>query len=259
MALEEGIHLRRDRAESFGSIAADYDRYRPSYPTALIDDLAALRPDTVLDVGCGTGKAATLLAACGLDVLGVEPDPAMAAVARTNGIHVEVAHFETWPDAGRRFDLITCAQAWHWVDPAVGPLRAAQLLNPGGTLALFWNYDDIEQRAQDVVDNVYAQYAPELLDQAANGGGRHDQQAFLRDLGDSGAFDSVGAHTYAWERAAPVESWLRRAGTQSEHLLLGPQRLGRLLDALREALVDIGPQIHSAGGTYTIRASGPRA
>lgn len=257
--MEQGVHLRRDRAESFGSIAADYDRYRPSYPPPLIDDLVALRPDTVLDVGCGTGKAATLLAARGLTVLGVEPDPAMAAVARTHGIHVEVGHFETWPDAGRRFDLITCAQAWHWVDPAVGPSRAAQLLRPDGTLALFWNYDDLEQRAQDVVDRVYTQHAPELLARVGNGGGRHDRQAFVRDLADSGAFDSVGTHTYGWERAAPVESWLRRVGTQSEHLLLGPQRLTRLLDALREALSDTGPQIHSTGGTYTIRASGPRA
>jgi SAM-dependent methyltransferase len=81
---------RRDRAESFGQVAQEYDRYRPSYPAALIDVLAALRPHAVLDVGCGTGKAASLLVERGLSVLGVEIDPQMAAVARGHGIEVEV-------------------------------------------------------------------------------------------------------------------------------------------------------------------------
>ena len=50
--------------------------------------------------------------------------------------NVEVSSFEDWPDNGRTFDLITCAQAWHWVDPAVGAAKAARLLAPGGELAL---------------------------------------------------------------------------------------------------------------------------
>jgi hypothetical protein len=35
------LHLERDRAESFGSVAEQYDRYRPAFPGALLDDLAA--------------------------------------------------------------------------------------------------------------------------------------------------------------------------------------------------------------------------
>jgi 2-polyprenyl-3-methyl-5-hydroxy-6-metoxy-1,4-benzoquinol methylase len=119
VALDE-LHLDRARAESFGSVAEQYDRYRPTYPDALIDDLAALQPAQVLDVGCGTGKAAVALARRGLSVLGVELDERMADVARGHGISVEVAAFETWDDAGRRFDLITCAGAWHWIDHGPG-------------------------------------------------------------------------------------------------------------------------------------------
>jgi predicted RNA methylase len=52
------------------------------YPDALLDDLATLRPAHVLDVGCGTGKAAVGLARSGLSVLSVELDPRMAEVAR---------------------------------------------------------------------------------------------------------------------------------------------------------------------------------
>lgn len=57
------LHQDRARAQSFGTDAARYDRARPSYPAALVDALLEEKADRVLDVGCGTGKAARLLAA----------------------------------------------------------------------------------------------------------------------------------------------------------------------------------------------------
>src|SRR5882757_9084684 len=134
-------YLDRARAESFGSIAALYDRYRPAYSGALFDDLAALRPSRVLDIGCGTGQVARGLARRGLAVLGVEPDAHMATVARSHAIPIDVATFEAWDDAHQQFDLITCGAAWHWIDPALGLAKAARILTPGGTLARFWNYE----------------------------------------------------------------------------------------------------------------------
>lgn len=44
-------HHDRARAESFGSVAAQYDSYRPTHSDALLDDLAALGPAQVHDVG----------------------------------------------------------------------------------------------------------------------------------------------------------------------------------------------------------------
>ena len=131
-----GAYRDRDRAESFGAIAAQYDRARPRYPAALFDELATVAGVDTLDVGCGTGKASVLLAARGLRVLGVEVDPAMAAVARARGVEVEVGAFETWDDRGRTFDLVTSAQAWHWVDPDAGARQAARVLRPDGVVAL---------------------------------------------------------------------------------------------------------------------------
>jgi SAM-dependent methyltransferase len=247
---DELTHTQRARAESFGAVAADYDKYRPSYPAALIDDLVSGGPRTVLDVGCGTGKAARLLAGRGLTVLGVEVDPQMADVARGHGIEVEVGSFEQWDDGGRTFDLITCAQAWHWIDPAIGAPKLVRLLNAGGVVALFWNFADFDPKTRAVVDSVYRRFAPELADPPTAG----DDRTHLKALEATGAFSTVTTRTYDWQRTDTAEQWVGNIGTQSNHLLLGPDRLPKLQAALLEALTAAGGEVHHTGGTYTIWA-----
>lgn len=248
-SVEDPSHLNRARAESFGAVAAEYDRFRPGYPDQLIDDLVALRPAAVLDIGCGTGKAARLLAARGVAVLGVEIDPAMAAVARSRGLDVEVASFEGWDDAGRRFDLIISAQAWHWVDPAVAAPKAAGLLHPGGTVALFWNYDEPEPGTARRIEDVYRALAPELISEHHNQPTRH-----LDALRATGAFSCVETHKYEWQTTMPADDWVGMVGTQSAHLQLGAQRLAAVKQALLRTLHEGGGTVPLTGGTYTIWA-----
>jgi len=134
------LHRHRQVAESFGADAERFDRARPSYPVALVERIVAASPGpAVLDVGCGTGIAARQFQAAGCRVLGVDPDPRMAGLARQSGVEVEVAAFEAWDPAGRVFDAVIAGQAWHWVDPVAGAVKAAQVLRPGGRLAVFWN------------------------------------------------------------------------------------------------------------------------
>jgi SAM-dependent methyltransferase len=248
---DPATHTQRDRAESFGRVAADYDRYRPGYPARLVDDLLARRPANVLDIGSGTGKAARLFAERGVPVLGVEIDPQMAAIARGHGLTVEEGSFEEWDDAGRTFDLITAAQAWHWVDPVAGARKAARLLRPGGELAVFWNFEELAAGDRAVIEGVYAELAPELLSLPGAGtDGIH-----RRRLEESGCFAEVRAVTYPAELAWPVAEWVGNIGTHSALLQLGP-RLPDLLDRLTAALLARGPVVRASGGTYLIRARG---
>jgi len=133
-------HQAREVAESFGAEASRYDRARPGYPAALVERIVAASPGReILDVGCGTGIVARQFQAAGCTVLGVDPDPRMADQARARGLEVEVGTFESWEPNGRAFDAIVAGQAWHWVDPVAGAIRAASAVRPGGRFAVFWN------------------------------------------------------------------------------------------------------------------------
>ena len=244
-------HDQRDRAESFGAVAELYDRYRPGYPEELIDALAALRPAKVLDVGCGTGKAARQLTARGLHVLGVEIDADMAAVARASGIEVEVAPFEQWDERGRTFDLVVSGQAWHWVDPAVGAPKLVRLLRDGGTACLFWNYDDFDERMEAVLDDVFGRLAPELQPDTRAG----EDAIHERTLRETGAFASVEVRDYRWPETLPVDEWVARVSTYSKQLLLGPQRLAEVQAGLRDALrAEFGETLRLTQGTHSLWA-----
>jgi SAM-dependent methyltransferase len=199
------LYEHRSRAESFGDVADLYDRVRPSYPPELVDallaDAPARRPEDVLDVGCGTGIAGALLAARGCNVLGVEVDGRMAELARSKGLSVEEAPFERWDDAGRRFDLLVCAQAWHWIDPAAGSDRAARVLRPGGQIGLFWNLGDPSPAARERLAPVYSELEPELENYSIVLGRQsgRDREA-VTGLAESGQFDEMRVREFPWQR-----------------------------------------------------------
>lgn len=254
----------RARAESFGAAAQAYDRFRPSYPESLVTDLARLAAAAggrrALDVGCGTGLFARLLTARGLDVLGVDVDPDMAAVAREHGVQVEVAPFETWDDRGRRFELITCAQAWHWIDPALAAPKAAQLLRPGGTLAVFWNYGELEPDLQRLTERVYERVVPGW-DGSIVVGHLKDGRRHVEELRDCGRFAVVGTFTYDWRQDYTPTEWVSMVQTHSNHLRLPPHtRAAVARELIAELTAEVGRhgRLSVAYGTYTVLARTPR-
>jgi SAM-dependent methyltransferase len=157
---------------AFGRVAELYDRARPAYPPAAIDAVAELAGLTsgsaIFEVGAGTGKAAVLLAARGLRTVAIEPDPAMAELARANcarfGSQVEIVEsdFERWRAPERR-PAVVSAQAWHWISPQDGYRRAHEALTDGGRLIAMWTVPDWEQCAlSGAFAGVYRATVPDM-------------------------------------------------------------------------------------------------
>ncbi|MGH3004194.1 MAG: class I SAM-dependent methyltransferase [Gaiellaceae bacterium] len=125
--------------------ADTYDAFRPSPPQALLDVLSHVaqtpHPSLVVDLGCGTGLSTRAWSERADDVVGVEANPAMLEQAATAGgpRYVEATADQTGLPGGRA-DLVTCAQSFHWMEPAPVLAEAARLLRPGGAFAAY-DYD----------------------------------------------------------------------------------------------------------------------
>jgi SAM-dependent methyltransferase len=133
-----------DRRLSFGATAQTYDRFRPGYPaTAAAWLVGAIAPARVLDVGSGTGRLATTLAGLGYDVLAVEPDDGMRAVAEAAlPGRTAAGSAEDLPADDASVDAVVAGQAFHWFDPERALPEIARVLRPGGWLGVIWNVRD---------------------------------------------------------------------------------------------------------------------
>ncbi|KAF4408505.1 class I SAM-dependent methyltransferase [Streptomyces lycii] len=244
-------HEARRMAESFGVDARRYDQARPGYPDALVARIVAGSPGTdVLDVGCGTGIAARQFQAAGGAVLGVEPDARMAGFARARGLEAEVASFEAWHPAGRTFDTVIAAQSWHWVDPDAGPVKAAQVLRPGGRLAIFGH---VYEPPAEVAEPFAAAYRRAAPDSPLNGGParrpldlyRAAYAKFADKIRETGQFDDPEQWRFDWEQSYTRDQWLDLLPTTGGLTQLRPDQLAGILDA-------VGDAVDSLGGRFTM-------
>lgn len=137
-----------DPKSRFSSRVEDYIRYRPGYPPAVIETLAAacgLAPGwRVADIGSGTGLLTRLFLDLGCRVWGVEPNDAMRAagerlLAAYPGFTSLAGSAEETglPDAS--MDMVAAGQAFHWFDPQRARVEFLRILRPGGWAALVWN------------------------------------------------------------------------------------------------------------------------
>jgi SAM-dependent methyltransferase len=241
--------LAQERSRLFGQHAEAYDRFRPSYPEAVIDELLGPVPAglEVLDVGCGTGIASRQIAQRGAKVLGVELAPPMAEIARGHGVQVEIAAFEGWDAAGRTFDRVTSAQAWHWLDLPIATAKAASVLRPGGRLGLIWNAgcqsDDLADALEEVYTSVvrrgghrlFRGYAVDRSSDMRTGLG--SEIAAVRAVPD---FGTPTEKWFPWTREYQRDEWLDQLVSRSDHAALESTVRDRLFEAIGAAIDDQG-------------------
>jgi SAM-dependent methyltransferase len=192
----------------FDDIAAEYDRHRPAYPDKLIDQACRVAGigsgDRVLEVGCGTGQLTRSLISRGLRVTAVEPGTNLISLARQNlegAGDVEFVHarFEDARLSSGQFRAVFSASAFHWVDPEASWQRAADVLVPGGTLALVQYFGMEEARSKHDQDAALAAIGKVAPDVAASWPAYRDLDGTLagierRRANISQAWSWLGSH-----------------------------------------------------------------
>jgi SAM-dependent methyltransferase len=235
----------------FDEAAELYDRVRPSYPTALVDDLVALSgiPPTarVLEIGIGTGQLTRPLAERGYEIVGVELGAGLAAVARRNlepfpSVTVVNAAFEEWELPRQQFDLVVAASSFHWLDPEMRVTKAADALRPrgalatigtnhvaGGTEAFFVDVMACYERWDPTDSTGWPGYASPL---PQADGIRSDSD----ELDRSGRFGPATFRRHLWDETYSSAGYIETLLTYSGHRALDEEPRAGLLECIRELI-----------------------
>lgn len=138
----------KNPTERFSGRVANYAKYRPGYPAAVLDfmkkELDFNITSVIADVGSGTGLLSELFLDNGNRVYGIEPNREMREAAelllRKYWKFTSIdGRAEATTLKRRSVDFITAGQAFHWFDPVKAREEFARILKPSGWVVLIWN------------------------------------------------------------------------------------------------------------------------
>ncbi|ANH81006.1 methyltransferase type 11 [Niabella ginsenosidivorans] len=172
-----------DSTTRFSNRVADYVKYRPHYPEAVVtfleNDFQLHKGMTIADIGSGTGISSELFLKKGYTVLGIEPNTKMREKSReqlegynhftaVNG----TAEATTLSDSS--VDAIFAGQAFHWFNRELARPEFERVLKPEGIAALIWNErltgSPFEKEYEQLIrqhGNQYKKVAHRNIDEAA--------------------------------------------------------------------------------------------
>lgn len=225
--------------QEFDGLAADYERFRPRYPSTLLKAVAAKLPPgpapRVVDAGAGTGVALEGLLPLlppGARVAAADISQDMISRGRQKFPQVEwhVTEAEPFLERSSEVTLVVAAQSYQWMDRPRFRRAARACLVPGGCLAVLQNNRDYG------VSEFLSEYES-LLEELSPGYSRSyrafDVAAELQE-----AFGNCQAGRTTWERAMRREDFagMTRSSTQVQRALDAcgeefTRRLEKLIDA----------------------------
>jgi SAM-dependent methyltransferase len=253
-------NTNRTAALDFGKLADHYDAGRvaqtPEFVRQATARLGISASTRLLEVGAGTGQLTGTLLAAGGDVVAVEPAQPLAERLKRNyasyvasgRLRICTQLFETLRPADfEPFPQIWSSDAWHWVDPAAGYRRAAELLAPEGLLICTWRFPvltdpDLQRR----LNLVYSRLNPDLV---------RDPEAHVaeleplleegrREVSESGYMATIDHWTQEQHIEMSVDSYVGFQLSFAQIAALSTGQRAELADDIRDAA--------GAGGRATI-------
>ena len=172
-----------DHKELFSRRSVDYSLCRPSYPVAAAEWLRRkVSGDTVLDVGAGTGIFTKVLLPFFAQVSAIEPNKDMREefYKFLPGIPCSGASGEATQMTEKSIDLITAAQAFHWLNEELFRKEAKRILKDDGQVAVIWN-TSIRTSFAEARDEVCRKYCPRFRSGHAGKRSAGEGDIFLRE------------------------------------------------------------------------------
>ena len=232
--------MSQDKASSFGTIAEDYDRWRPGPKPAVAAWLLPENAQRVVDLGAGTGALSRLLVGRVPDLVAVEPDARMREVLARNVPDATVleGRGEQLPLPSASVDAVLVSSAWHWMDADATVAEVARVLRPGGVLGVAWagvDWDgDWFTRLRKAVPQDRLEQGPGLLGLLMNRDARRERHVFR--LPDRAPFEAPEQTMLHWTETLSANHLVRMFGTFSGVIVLPDDQRRAVLDEAREVL-----------------------
>jgi SAM-dependent methyltransferase len=223
------------RATSFGQVAGDYDRVRPSPPDEALDWLVPHNCEVAVEIGAGTGLFTRALQRRAAHVIAVEPDDRMRAVlaARSPGVRAVAGRGEAIPVPDASADGVFASSAWHWLDPGQAVPEIARVLRDGGRLGVIWTSRD---RQVDWVADLGMLRGPHAAGPAGDASGQRRRRHEVT-LPAAAPFENITTASFAFVRTMTVDDAVGWLGTYSGVIAAPAADRGAALAGAREALL----------------------
>ncbi|MBN9500459.1 MAG: methyltransferase [Armatimonadetes bacterium 55-13] len=207
-----------DPTKRFSNRVENYVKFRPSYPSEVIDLLkreCGLGPGrNVADVGSGTGILTKLLLQTGANVFAVEPNREMRVAGEAHcagmpGFRSIAASAEdtTLPDAS--MNIVIAGQAFHWFNAEQSRDEFSRILLPRGWVVLIWNDRHVDTTPfLRAYEEILAKYGTDYADVKHRGHKIQGHDAFF----GSGQYKMA---TFPNEQMFDWESFLGRVLSSS--------------------------------------------
>ncbi|MCL2170261.1 MAG: class I SAM-dependent methyltransferase [Defluviitaleaceae bacterium] len=196
--MDKTVHMKN--IEQWSAVSSVYHDNRPTPPHVVVEMVLAwlggVKPDVVVDAGCGTGLSAAIWRDFAGQVIGIEPNEDMRAVAEkvSAGGNISYQHgFSNDTGLLDNFaDVVTMSQAFHWVDADSSLTEFYRILKPGGVLTVYdfmlppiacWEIEQSFMKLRKMCTDVY--YAQE------NAPIRNDKRSYFQKFSDFGKFRFV--------------------------------------------------------------------
>ena len=199
-----------DSKKRFSNCAADYIRYRPSYPaealTVLRNECELRSGHVIADVGSGTGFLSELFLKNGNRVYGIEPNEAMRKageeyLASYDSFVSIDASAEATTLENDTIDFVTAGQAFHWFEPAAARREFQRILKPAGWIVVMWNDRQLDSAFATAYEDLLVKYGTDYTSVRDSYPEIHTMQEFFAG-GTVSQRDVPNAQILDWEGLA---------------------------------------------------------
>ncbi len=238
---------------TFNEVAAEYDRWRPTYVPQLFTDLVDFsnlnQSSRVLEIGIGTGQATLPILQTNCHLTAVELGGELAEYSRRKfvdyrNLEIKTMAFEVYECPDNEFDMIYSATAFHWIPENIGYPKVFRLLKRGGVFARFANhpYKDKENEPLDAaIQKVYAEYMAYSV-----GKTEYNEEKCMEivDTIKKYGFIDVSLKLYYRTRTFDAEGYVSLLNTYSDHRALRADQRILFFEAIKDVINSFGGKIN---------------